>query len=148
MKKKILSPIVIFPEGTTTIGQHILKFKKGKFAYNLGAFHGLLPVKPYILKNPTDGFSINVGSAKLVDHIIMSLCYLYHDIEVYKLPIIKPTSYMYENYNHYGQDKWEIYAEVVRDIYCEIGGFEKSEKTFRDTLDYVSTMHGVKVKNT
>jgi 1-acyl-sn-glycerol-3-phosphate acyltransferase len=145
MNGRILSPLVIFPEGTTTMGRHILKLKKGRGQLTLGAFQSILPVKPYILKNETDGFSINVGGARLGDHILISFCHLYHDIVVYKLPIIKPTSYYYK---HYGEEKWEIYAEVVRDIYCEIGGFEKSDKTFRDTLEYISQIHGTKIKNT
>jgi hypothetical protein len=78
----------------------------------------------------------------------MSLCHLYHDIAIYKLPIIKPTEYMFETYQHLGKEKWEIYAEVVRSIWCEVGEFEKSDKSFRDTLEYVSKIHGTVVKNT
>lgn len=43
---------------------------------------------------------------------------------------------MYQNFTHLGNDKWEVYAEVVREIYCEIGNFEKSEKTYRDSQIY------------
>ena len=38
----ILTPLCIFPEGTTTNGKYILKFKKG-------AFYALLPIKPQII---------------------------------------------------------------------------------------------------
>lgn len=34
-------PLLIFPEGATTAGDYLLKFKKGAFA-------SLLPIQPYV----------------------------------------------------------------------------------------------------
>ena len=49
---KILSPLVLFPEGTTTCGRNLLKFKKG-------AFYSLLPIKPEIIGvYPNDDFQV------------------------------------------------------------------------------------------
>jgi hypothetical protein len=106
-------------------------------------------VKPYLFKyDQNGGFSLDLGATQMGDHVIMALCFLWHDLTVTKLPVIKPTSYMFEKYKDLGTEKWEIYAEVVREMWCEIGGFEKSNKTFRDTLDYVSTIFGTVIKNT
>jgi hypothetical protein len=55
---------------------------------------------------------------------------------------------MFENYSHLGRSKAEIYSEVIRNIYCEIGEFEKSDKQFRDTLNYLSILYGHDIKNT
>jgi hypothetical protein len=82
------------------------------------------------------------------DHIIMSACFLWHNMTIIKLPVIKPTSYMFEKYKDLGKEKWEIYAEVVREIWCEVGGFEKSNKSFWDTLEYKSVLTGKVIKNT
>ena len=41
------------------------------------------------------------------------------------MPIIQPTNYMFEKYSYLGKEKWEIYAEVTRKIFCEIGGFKE-----------------------
>ena len=50
----------------------------------------------------------------------------------YDLPAIRPTKYMFEHYSNLGKEKWEIFSEVTRKIYCEIGGFEESNYRFRD----------------
>lgn len=55
---------------------------------------------------------------------------------------------MFENYSQLAREKWQIYAEVVREIYCEVGGFEKSNKTFNDMLDYLTLINGTKISNT
>ena len=52
------------------------------------------------------------------------------------MPIIKPTEFMYKNYSHFGKEKWEIYAEVVRKIYSEIGNLEESNLGLRDDKKY------------
>ena len=42
----------------------------------------------------------------------------------------------YNNFSHYGKEKWEIYKEVSRDIMSELGGFKKSNKEFIDSSRY------------
>lgn len=48
------------------------------------------------------------------------------------MPVIRPTKFMFENYSHLGKEKWEIFAEVTRKIYCEIGGLKESNLGYRD----------------
>jgi lysophosphatidylcholine acyltransferase / lyso-PAF acetyltransferase len=43
MLNKHMHPLIIFPEGGTTNGQYIIKFKKG-------AFVSLLPIWPKVIK--------------------------------------------------------------------------------------------------
>ena len=134
LEGKYFAPICLFPEGTTTSGRNILKFKKG-------AFHHLLPIKPEIIKiNPNNEFHIAAGGQNLFINTLRLYCY--YDIDLYYtfLPIIKPTEYMYKNYGHLGNEKWEIYAEVVRKIYCEIGGFTESDYGYRDSHLYYESM--------
>jgi hypothetical protein len=92
------------------------------------------------MKENNEKFSISIGIVGLFLHLILSLCFVYHNITFYELPVIKPTKYMFEKYAYLGTEKWEIYAEVVREIMCEVGKFDKSNKTFRDTLEYVSVI--------
>jgi hypothetical protein len=140
-----MSPFMIFPEGTVTSGKHVLKFKKG-------AFYSLLPLKPLIIKtNLWDQFHLSVGSAGLLVHLIRTLCHLYHDVEILELPIMAPTPFMYENYSKMHpeiKENWEIFAEVAREIYCNVGNFEKSDKTLRDSKEYSDTIHKRKKKDT
>ena len=136
---KISGPLLVFPEGTVTAGKHVMKFKKG-------AFNSLLPVKPLIINTVTsDSFHHSVGSAGLLPHYIHSLCYLWHVIEVTELPVMIPNEHMfayYSNKNPAITEKWEIFAEVARDIICECSHMEKSEMTFRDSCNYANIVNG------
>ena len=121
---------MLFPEGTTTNGKYILKFKKG-------AFFALLPIKPQlILLGNNLNYSVGIGVSSAAFNYFRSLAYLGCNINLCELPVIKPTEYMWEHYTDLGSEKWEIYAEVTRKIMCEIGDLKPSDKTFRNNKYY------------
>lgn len=133
-ENKASMPFMIFPEGTTTSGRHLLPFKKG-------AFCSLLPVKAtFIHPNLYEDFHLAVGSSDVGCNYLRSLSKLYNKVEYVELPVIAPNDYMYENYSHFGKEKWEIFAEVCRNIMCELGDFQKSEFGLRDSFRYCSCM--------
>ena len=130
MEGNLLVPLAIFPEGTTTSNRHILKFKKG-------AFYHLLPIKPQIIKiDQNCPLHIACGVQNIFFHTLKIMTYSGVEMGYYDLPVIRPTKYMFEHYSHLGKEKWEIFAEVTRKIYCEIGGFEESNYGFRDVDCY------------
>ena len=131
---RILTPLCLFPEGTTTNGKYILKFKRG-------AFYSLLPIKPQlILLDNNLNYSVAIGVGSAVMNYFRSLCYFGCKINLCELPVIKPTEYMFEKYGHLGEEKWEVFAEVTRKIMCEIGGLKPSDKTFRDSKRYENSL--------
>ena len=134
MEGKFFSPLCLFPEGTTTSGRNILKFKKG-------AFYHLLPIKPELIYiDQNSEYHITCGAQNLLWNTLTFLCYFGTKMYYTFLPVIKPTEYMFKNFAHFGKEKWEIYSEVVRKIYCEIGGFTESDLGFRDSKDYSEAM--------
>ena len=138
LEGRCFTPLIIFPEGTTTSNKHLLTFKKG-------AFNALLPLKPMMIKNrDTEEFQISAGSSDVMINYIRGLTRLYTMIDFYELPVIKPTDYMFEHYSHLGKEKWEIYAEVCRNIYSEVGGFEKTQFGLRDSTRYTNCMDAKK----
>ena len=131
---KPVMPFMIYPEGTTTSGKHILRFKKG-------AFCSLLPIKATILKpNISDKYHLSCGSSDVAMNFIRSLAKLYVKVEYIELPIITPNEYMYKNFAHFGKEKWEVFAGVTREIMCELGDFKKSERGIRDNFRYCSCL--------
>ena len=126
LEGKSLAPLAIFPEGTTTSNRNILKFKKG-------AFYHLLPIKPLIIQiDQNCPLHIACGVQNIFFHTWKIMAYSCTEIFYIDLPVIRPTDFMFEQYSHLGKEKWEIYAEVTRKIYCEIGGFEESNLGYRD----------------
>ena len=129
---KPVMPFMIYPEGTTTSGRHLLKFKKG-------AFSSLLPVKATILfPNLSNEYHLSCGSSDVAMNFFRSLSKLYNITEYVELPIISPNEYMYTNYAHFGKEKWEIFAEVSRRIMLEIGNFKETKYGIRDSFRYCS----------
>ena len=129
---KPVMPFMIFPEGTTNSGRHLLPFKRG-------AFNSLLPVKAtFIHPNLYENYHLACGSSDVGCNYLMSLSKLYNKVEYFELPIITPNDYMYNNFGHLGKEKWEIFANVSREIMCELGGFQKSEFGLKDSFRYCS----------
>ena len=135
---KFLAPLALFPEGTTTCGRNILKFKKG-------AFYSLLPGKPVILNiNQESNYHLSVGASTVVMSYIKNFCHFVESLYIIEMPVIRPTAYMYEKYKHLGKEKWEIYAEVVRKIYSELGNLEESNFGLRDEKKYnIAMKYGI-----
>ena len=130
MEGKPIMPFMIFPEGTTSSGRHLLPFKRG-------AFYSLLPVKPnIILPNLNDEFHLGCGASNVGINYGRTLTNLYVKTEFIELPIMTPNDYMYNNFSSYGKEKWEIYKEVAREIMCILGGFKKSNKELIDSDRY------------
>ena len=135
MEGKPVIPFMIFPEGTTTSGRHILRFKKG-------AFSGLFPIKATIIHPNLDKkFHLGCGASNAGFNYFRSLAKLYNKVEYIELPIMTPNEYMFTNFASYGKEKWEIYAEVAREIMCVLGNFKKSEMGLRDSYRYCSCIN-------
>ena len=134
LEGKYFAPLCLFPEGTTTSGRNILKFKKG-------AFYHLLPIKPEIINIYQENkCHIAIGGQNILFNTFKYLCFLTENLYYVNMPVIKPTEYMFEKYSHLGKEKWEVYAEVVRKIYCEVGGFKECNLGYRDSQTYTQAM--------
>ena len=135
---KFLAPLAMFPEGTTTCGRNILKFKKG-------TFYALLPVKPVIINHYQESnYHLSIGAGAAVLSYIKNFCHFFTSLYFIEMPIIAPTEFMFENYKSLGKEKWEIYAEVVRKIYSEIGNLEESTFGLRDEKKYnIAIKYGI-----
>ena len=127
-------PLLIFPEGTISSGRCLLEFKKG-------AFDGLYPLKPFIIKNKNKTFDISGGSMSLLAHLLIFLSHFWHNVEVTELPILSPNEFMFKNSEIKDCEKWQIYANTAKNIMSEIGNLEKSKKSFKENLEYTTKLH-------
>ena len=143
MNGDLRTPILVFPEGTVSMGRNILQFKRG-------AFMSCLPLKPFVELIQQDGntFALANGVLPLGFHLIHALSQVRIDVMILDLPVVQPTTYMLEHFAHFGKEKWMVYREVTRRIMAEVAGLELSDKGFQEKLEYISMIKGKRVKNT
>ena len=77
-------PLALFPEGTTTNGTALLRFRTGAFAP--GA-----PVLPVLIEYPFASFSPSWESIEIAHHIFFMLTSLYHSVRIRILPVYTPS---------------------------------------------------------
>ena len=121
--------ICIFPEGCTTNGKAVLRFKHGAFA-------NLKPVQPYYIKYRSPFFNASFDMLSFISHVLMVACQPFIIVEYHKLPLIFPTEAMFKKYEHMGKDQGEIYANITQDIYSKTFGLKKSQFTLKDKNEF------------
>ena len=102
-------PLIIFPEGGTTNGSRLIEFKKGAFA-------GLVSVMPIGIRYYSPVIPITTGCLAFESHLWLVLCNPFSIGHVTEFPVFKPNQFFFDNHLKEGEEKWECYARVVRDI--------------------------------
>uniref|UniRef100_A0A7I4A9X2 Phospholipid/glycerol acyltransferase domain-containing protein n=1 Tax=Physcomitrium patens TaxID=3218 RepID=A0A7I4A9X2_PHYPA len=110
--------LLLFPEGTTTNGDHILPFKTG-------AFRAKTPVQPVILKYPFNRFSPAWDTISGVRHVILLLCQFVNHLEVTHLPVYRPTEKECSDPKLYANNVRTVMAAEGNFIMSDIGLYEK-----------------------
>jgi len=126
----------IFPEGCTTNGTKLAKFKKG-------AFNSLRPVRLAVItyKTPSWGFSPTTDCLGFINsQILIQMCgFIIVNVDI--LPVFEPNDYFWKNHWQEGkEEKWEAFARVTRDIIAKHGGYGLSECTMEDKFDFVKLL--------
>ena len=105
----------------------------------------LCSVKPVIINHYQESnYHLSIGAGSAVLSYIKNFCHFIETLYMIEMPIIKPTEYMFENNKHLGKEKWEIYAEVVRKIFSEIGNLKESTFGLRDEKKYnIALKYGI-----
>ena len=63
------------------------------------------------------------------------------------LPTFKPNEYFFKNHQREGEEKWETYMRVIRDIMSEASGLPKSDLSIDDKFEYKELLYPSKVRN-
>lgn len=62
-------------------------------------------------------------------------------VVVTKLPVFEPNEYFWSNHQKEGEEKWQTYARVIRDIMSEHGDIPKSDKQIEDKFEYKAKLY-------
>ena len=83
---------------------------------------------------------MSVGATNVILGYLKNLCHTFNVIYLAILPSVRATDYMLEHYKNLGKEKWEIYANVVRKIYSEVGELQEIDMGLRDIKRYIKAM--------
>jgi 1-acyl-sn-glycerol-3-phosphate acyltransferase len=104
----------IFPEGTTTNGQVLLKFKPG-------AFMSKTPVKAYLFKVSSKYVRPTYDCVGFGELLTLLFCQWSCKITAYEFPVFSPNKWLFENRKDLGNDEVSIFAEAVRRSMAKVG---------------------------
>lgn len=127
--------LIIHAEGGTTNG-YLIKFQKG-------AFIGERSLRPKSVKYNTYG-SVSPGSGILdgIVHHVLIASIPYCTVKVCEMPIFRPNEYFFKTHQGEGEERWETYGRIVREIISEGGDLpiairpDGTEVEYRDKLEY------------
>lgn len=121
-------PLVIHVEGGTSNGTSIIKFKRG-------AFVGLRSVWPKIHKFNSFFQSPSTGVVDGLPHYIIGGCSPFSTITKIEMPIFRPNQYLWDHHQREGEEKWETYMRVVRQLMSETSGLPLAEQSIEDKFE-------------
>lgn len=106
--------MIVFPEGGTSNGTSILPFKKGAFA-------SFKAVRPVFLRYDCPTLSPAYDVFPFVPLFILQCCSYNFTCRFTELPPFIPNEFLFKHHGIEGKEKWEVYADAVRDIMVEVG---------------------------
>ena len=127
--------MLIFPEGGTTNGTCISKFKKGAFVAGK-------KIKPVVLSVNAEKMAISpdYNVLELLPLAILNLSWGCTKATVIDLPDFEPNEYLFRTHADKGQEEWEIFAWAVRSIMAEVGNFKLNSIQQREKNIYEGYM--------
>lgn len=132
-----LPPVAIFPEGTTTNGDHLLKFRTG-------AFIAGTPVVPVLIRYSYRWFSPCYESIKTGKYVLGLLMQFSNHVRYHRLPVYYPSQ---EEKNDPGLYAQNVYSLILRESERVFGqAFTPSESNLVDKIEYNSIFRGDKLK--
>jgi hypothetical protein len=67
-----------------------------------------------------------------------SLCW------VQELPVFKPNDYFFKHHLRDGEEKWECYSRIIREIMSKNLGIRLSDQSFKHKVEYRTKVFGSK----
>ncbi len=117
--------LCVFPEGCTTCGRYLLRFKRG-------AFEALSPIQPIYIEYSGPFCIASYDCLPIISHCLFMSCQPYVLTTIHRMPVIYPTPYMLQKYKEGNETDSETYAKVLHSIYCETFGLKKTTVTLAD----------------
>ena len=127
-------PLLVFPEGGTTNGSSLIKFKKGAFLTEKRC-------TPMVYKYDQDGsVSAAYDIIEILVLAILQLSWSCGKVKLLVLPDFEPTEYLFETHKDKGTERWEIYAWALREAMMKYGDLKPCDIPLRQKMIYEGYM--------
>ena len=113
-----LDPLVVHVEGGTTNGKGLINFKRG-------AFVGLKSIWPKVHVHNSFFQSPSSGVVDGVPLYLVTSCLPFSWVTKLELPVFRPNDFFFQHHQMEGEEKWQTYARVMRDIMSDVSGIPK-----------------------
>lgn len=120
MKEKI-PRLVVFPEGTTTNGTCLIRFRRGSFVAGL-------PVQPVLIRHPFKHFSPTWETIPILSYAFRLLTQFVNFVEIIYLPVYIP--------NEEEKKDPSLFAENVRRKMAAVVNLPLKDATRNDKMRY------------
>ena len=125
----LYDPIIIFPEGGTTNGRYLINFKRGAFL-GLRAVFPKVHIQHSMFQQPSSGILEGLPFYLIGSAIPFSYLQIIH------MPIFRPNEYFYKHHKKEGEEDYQAFMRVVRELMAEVGGFELVDESIEDKFEY------------
>lgn len=132
-----INPIIIFPEGTTTNGRGMMKFKKGAFEFEK-------PIKVYSLYY-SGRFLPCLDLTKPAPSLFIVMCLFINEVKYmrFKEPI-DPHYILKKHGRKPGQEgNWQIVSDEIKELMCFAFGLINDKSSFREKCEFDCEVQGI-----
>jgi len=127
-------PLILYPEGCTTNNTELVTFRRG-------AFFGLYSVQPITINYHSPWFQPSHDILDVFSQALLLMCQPYTTARVRVLPVFKPNEFFLSHHVLPGEEKWQAYMRVVRQLMGDSLGFRLSEQRLEDKFDYKALLY-------
>lgn len=133
----VLPPVAIFPEGTTTNGEHLLKFRTGAFVAGT-------PVAPVLIRYSYRWFSPTYESIKTGPYILGLMSQFSSHLHYHRLPVYYPTDAEKSDASLYATNVSELMLSKSKEVFGT--RWVASNSNLVDKIEYNSIVRGDKLQ--
>lgn len=134
-----LPHVAIFPEGTTTNGRYLLKFKTGAFVSGK-------PVAPVLIRYTDRYFSSAYETIRTKEYICGLVTRLSGGLSYYRMPVYYPNADERNDARLFADNVHREMVETSKLVWGDANALLPSEADFVDKLEYHSIVRGTKLK--
>ena len=92
--------------------------------------------------------AVSNGSIPFESHYMTLGCNPFAICTCQEFPVFRPNEFFWKTYQKVGEEKWQTYARVVREMMGKELSLELSDQSFNDKVEYRKLVFGGKFNPT